>query len=171
MTACDGNKILSAGSLTRGESKNHWLPLWPNWRSSPTTFPECKHGKKSSLQPGHHLFDLLHSGRGCRSLKTGTSFCPSAFYTGKTQEIDPCETVCAVAVFSYYSQRRNHLLHLCKRSSEHHNRIRRAHFGFCFQKCLTYEKPDQDWPTASHCHDAAPELWSRYFRGPWTTKK
>lgn len=66
------------------------------------------------------------------------SFCPSTIYTGKTiqcaKEIDPCETGCAVAIFLFHTQKRNHLLHLCKRSSEHYNRIRRSHFGFGFQK-------------------------------------
>lgn len=49
--------------------------LCPHWKTSPkaATFPERKTWQNERSHPGHHLFNLLPSGRFYRSLKTGST--------------------------------------------------------------------------------------------------
>lgn len=51
VTACDGNKILSAGSLTRGESKNHWLPSGLTGRAHQPPFQSANMARKAVYSP------------------------------------------------------------------------------------------------------------------------
>lgn len=89
MTASDGNKIPSAGSLTWGESKNHWLPSGLTGRAHQPPFQSANMARKVVYSPVTTCLTCCTLAEAGGSLKTGTqalmtSFCPSAIHTGKT---------------------------------------------------------------------------------------